>query len=654
MLLRSTRPILSIFIATFLAVHVLGFTPDDEPEIEQRVARVSAIDGEVLIKRGESADWEKAVLNLPIVEGDVISAGEGARFEVQFDSKNFLRGDSLTTFTLTTLQQSGIAVSLQRGTIVVRMNEIDTASEYFEIDAPRTTIAVQRAGEYVVSTADQLNSVDISVFDDGEARVYSETSGFSLRSGRAARLFISGDNQGEWDMRDADRGTLAILAWAAERDLLALDRLKNAQYGKYYDDDIYGADELNDYGDWTFDRDYGYVWQPNYRAVSSYSNWSPYRYGHWRWLPYYGWTWVNDEPWGWATYHYGRWIWINGKWFWSPYGYYRTGRSWWRPALVYMTIYNGSVCWYPLPYNYRYYNYNRRYKDRWTKSVRNNNPGPVATNPVPTPVPGPDNNPIPSGRTRGNMPPLATVPPGGVVGLPLDQFGQKQTGRPLSSQTAAREVLSRPIDPSTTPPILPPIEQIKTRPDPKVFAARPATAEPAPTVRTGATVRNAGAPLDNQLQRSRIFGDREPVRSAPIRATTPGSVAQPGGRTTAPPTGAVTRPVPTAPPSTPIRTAPPTRSTDSGGNTSRPVTERPTPQYVPPTRSQPAPRNDPPPSPPVRSQPAPRNDPPPTRSQPAPRNDPPPTRSQPAPKSDPPPTKSEPTKPAPSSQGKDG
>ena len=127
----------------------------------------------------------------------------------------------------------------------------------------------------------------------------------------------------------------------------------------YVDDDIYGADDLNDNGTWRYTSDYGYLWRPNRSAISRYASWSPYRFGEWRWVPYYGWTWVNDEPWGWVTYHSGRWVHYRGAWYWSPYSWIRKRRSWWRPALVAIVNIGNRVCWYPLGYGSRYYDYNR-------------------------------------------------------------------------------------------------------------------------------------------------------------------------------------------------------------------------------------------------------------------------------------------------------
>src|SRR4029079_1592891 len=62
-------------------------------------------------------------------------------------------------------------------------------------------------------------------------------------------------------------------------------------------------DDLAPYGNWVERPHRGWCWVPRH---TSHRHWRPYQYGHWV-LTDYGWTWVSDEPYGWATYHYGRW-----------------------------------------------------------------------------------------------------------------------------------------------------------------------------------------------------------------------------------------------------------------------------------------------------------------------------------------------------------
>jgi hypothetical protein len=60
--------------------------------------------------------------------------------------------------------------------------------------------------------------------------------------------------------------------------------------------------------------------------------WVPYRFGHWVYIGPWGWTWVEDEPWGFAPFHYGRWAFVNSGWFWVPGPV--VARPVWAPALV--------------------------------------------------------------------------------------------------------------------------------------------------------------------------------------------------------------------------------------------------------------------------------------------------------------------------------
>lgn len=95
---------------------------------------------------------------------------------------------------------------------------------------------------------------------------------------------------------------------------------------------------LND-GNWVEVADYGYCWQPN---VASNADWRPYADGYWAYTDV-GWTWVSNEDFGWATYHYGRWARLqNEGWVWVP-GYE------WGPAWVSWRTGGDYIGWAPLP-----------------------------------------------------------------------------------------------------------------------------------------------------------------------------------------------------------------------------------------------------------------------------------------------------------------
>jgi hypothetical protein len=94
---------------------------------------------------------------------------------------------------------------------------------------------------------------------------------------------------------------------------------------------------LAPYGEWVVVAHHGRVWRP--RGVAA--GWRPYFHGRWIWTAD-GWFWDSDEPWGWATYHYGRWdVDPAYGWVWVP-GYA------WAPAWVTWRFGGGAIGWAPL------------------------------------------------------------------------------------------------------------------------------------------------------------------------------------------------------------------------------------------------------------------------------------------------------------------
>lgn len=94
---------------------------------------------------------------------------------------------------------------------------------------------------------------------------------------------------------------------------------------------------LTPYGRWVVVAGYGRCWVPGRIEAE----WRPYSNGYWQRTDA-GWYWMSEEPWGWATYHYGRWDWnVQFGWFWVP-------QTQWSPAWVAWREGGGYVGWAPL------------------------------------------------------------------------------------------------------------------------------------------------------------------------------------------------------------------------------------------------------------------------------------------------------------------
>ena len=95
---------------------------------------------------------------------------------------------------------------------------------------------------------------------------------------------------------------------------------------------------LAPYGRWFEVNGYGYCWRPTITVTG----WRPYVDGCWVWSSL-GWAWQTNEPFGWATYHYGRWVNLASHgWVWVP-------GSEWAPAWVAWRQSRDCVGWAPLP-----------------------------------------------------------------------------------------------------------------------------------------------------------------------------------------------------------------------------------------------------------------------------------------------------------------
>jgi hypothetical protein len=78
--------------------------------------------------------------------------------------------------------------------------------------------------------------------------------------------------------------------------------------------------------------------------------WEPYNHGYWNWVDdnNYGWTWNSYDTWGWYTDHYGQWRHHGAYgWVWSPFD-----DAVYRPSTVTWFYDEGHVGWYPYYHDY--------------------------------------------------------------------------------------------------------------------------------------------------------------------------------------------------------------------------------------------------------------------------------------------------------------
>jgi hypothetical protein len=318
---------LEFLFLLLLAVPAMAQTPAPE-DLVRGVARISLMDGEVSVRRGDSGEWVAGVINAPLMTDDRIATGQNSRAEVQFDAANILRIGGNAEIHLALLENGKYHIEIPRGTVTFRTLRQSRAD--IELNTPSVSARPSMAGTTRI-TVTEANESEITA-RTGDVEVFTPQGTQWIYAGQTMMARGSASDP-EFQMADAipeddwDR-------WNASRDR-AEESNNSAQY---VPPGVYGTGDLDAAGTWIYVAPYGYVWRPAGVAVG----WAPYRNGRWVWINWYGWTWVSYDSWGWAPYHYGRWF-FDARWGWAWYPGGLGVQAYWSPALVGFFGWGGGV-----------------------------------------------------------------------------------------------------------------------------------------------------------------------------------------------------------------------------------------------------------------------------------------------------------------------
>lgn len=280
-----------------------------------RVGRIAWLVGSAYLHQAESGESSVAMLNWPLTSGDVLSTGSGGRVEVQIGS-TLLQLASATVLEFVQVDDQRVALRLLDGSVIARLVAPEAARE-FELATREGRFEVREPGRY---RFDVDRSGVIAGAYRGGMRFRAADIAVFIGAGQSARIWNDGRTRHEILAPVNDE----FATWSAGRDRQS----GSAGQLRYVSAEMTGAADLDAYGDWQETPAYGAVWFP--RGVAA--DWAPYRAGRWAWVEPWGWTWVGDEVWGFAPFHYGRWAYLGGAWGWVPG--IRAARPVYAPALV--------------------------------------------------------------------------------------------------------------------------------------------------------------------------------------------------------------------------------------------------------------------------------------------------------------------------------
>lgn len=314
-------------IVAALAVLACSFlTVPSFADSQVRIVRLSDVEGSVQINRNQS--YEKAFLNLPIVQGNQIYTRSDGRAEVEFEDGSALRlaPETSVGFPQLALTDSGgkvSTVSLRHGTAYLTFKGSKDDQTVLTFGSDRLLVRGPARLRIEVSATNAAVAVL-----GGEAEVKTPSETVAVTKNHTA-LFSLADNRSKVTK---DVEPYPYDAWNKQQD----------QYDQRYSNATtansspyaYGMADLNYYGSFFNAPGYGMLWQP----YLTNADWNPYWDGAWAFYPGMGYGWVSAYPWGWTPFHSGSWIFVPG------YGYaWQAGGGGWTAIVTQPRVLNAPA-----------------------------------------------------------------------------------------------------------------------------------------------------------------------------------------------------------------------------------------------------------------------------------------------------------------------
>jgi len=149
----------ALLILTLCAAGAAGAQESDPPG---RIARLSAVQGEVLLQPAGLQEWGAAALNRPLTRGDRLWSAENARVELDLGDAAIRLGSN-TAFAFFTLDDHSVQMQLTVGTLIVRVRQFEQPALY-EVDTPNLVVTLRERGSYriEVSGMGDITTVQVS------------------------------------------------------------------------------------------------------------------------------------------------------------------------------------------------------------------------------------------------------------------------------------------------------------------------------------------------------------------------------------------------------------------------------------------------------------------------------------------------------------
>ena len=287
-----------------------------------RVGRVAETGGRTLTINAEGG-WTALVRNQPLSTGDRVTTDKSGSATLQFGS-TVVRLGADSDVVVTQLDDQKIRLHFDHGQLAVRVRSDDILGELF-IETDEGAWVPHHQGEYRFDrVAHQVLGAQAW---SGDMLLEAPDSSLPVAAPQRAEVWRTGAQQTtHYRLVPALKDAFGDAVLAADK---SDDTLAAANVAAQVPFEMTGAADLARFGAWSVGANGAHLWTP----AKLPAGWQPYQQGAWSWSSPWGWTWIDDQAWGFAPFHYGRWLSVKGRWAWTP-GQWGATRPVYAPALV--------------------------------------------------------------------------------------------------------------------------------------------------------------------------------------------------------------------------------------------------------------------------------------------------------------------------------
>jgi FecR protein len=276
-----------------------------------RIVRLSQVEGDVQLDRHIDRGFEKALANLPIVEGAKLQTTAGfAEVELEDNSTLRLAPDTLVEFSVLELRPTGVkasTVNVLKGTVYVSL--LNNKENEFTLTFQRQSLAIPPASHIRLQVENSKATLAVM---DGNVQLAQASGPTQVGKKKTITFDLAGQDQPTVakNVAEYDYDTWDKQAFDYHKHYANANAFGNSPYA-------FGVSDLNYYGSFVNAGGCGSMWRPYFVSAS----WDPYANGSWALYSGAGYSWVSPYPWGWTPYHYGSWAFCDGVgWGWQPGG----------------------------------------------------------------------------------------------------------------------------------------------------------------------------------------------------------------------------------------------------------------------------------------------------------------------------------------------